>query len=325
MEQLVPRRQLERIKGSGHRFASEACFSSGGVWRVSYRVEHLECFESQDRRRFFSSGPDIGFKGISYDPPWAGTLTSGNFLLVFFGGAEWGFSCFKGLPRCLTGKESACQCRRHVLDPWVGKISWRRAWQPTPVFLPGESHGRGAWQATVHRVTKSQTQPKWLRTCTHTWLLYNVALVSVVQGSESVTCIHTSLPCWAPFHPPCHSSRSPQSTELSSLWFPLALFSTRGSSTSWQLDGYGGLLSSCWKSGPQTSSFKWEALLQVKELEEKILTPLWNISASSPRQARKESWSPGHMLVWYPSLGRPLSDAMFLPLSHPVSTPMTQC
>ena len=27
-------------------------------------------------------------------------------------------------------------------DPWVGKIPWRRAWQPTPVFLPGESHGQ---------------------------------------------------------------------------------------------------------------------------------------------------------------------------------------
>jgi len=27
------------------------------------------------------------------------------------------------------------------LDPWVGK-AWRRAWQPTPVFLPGESHGQ---------------------------------------------------------------------------------------------------------------------------------------------------------------------------------------
>jgi len=26
--------------------------------------------------------------------------------------------------------------------PWVGKIPWRRAWQPTPVFLPGESHGQ---------------------------------------------------------------------------------------------------------------------------------------------------------------------------------------
>ena len=28
------------------------------------------------------------------------------------------------------------------LDPWVGKIPWRRAWQSTPVFLPGESHGQ---------------------------------------------------------------------------------------------------------------------------------------------------------------------------------------
>ena len=44
-----------------------------------------------------------------------------------------------------SGKESACQCRRHKrlrLDPWVGKIPWRRACQPTPVFLPGESHGQ---------------------------------------------------------------------------------------------------------------------------------------------------------------------------------------
>ena len=32
--------------------------------------------------------------------------------------------------------------RRSRLDPWVGKIPWRRAWQPTPVFLPGESHGQ---------------------------------------------------------------------------------------------------------------------------------------------------------------------------------------
>ena len=29
---------------------------------------------------------------------------------------------------------------RLKFDPWVGKIPWRRAWQPTPVFLPGESH-----------------------------------------------------------------------------------------------------------------------------------------------------------------------------------------
>ena len=37
------------------------------------------------------------------------------------------------------------QCRRHRrwgFNPWIGKISWRRAWQPTLVFLPGESHGQ---------------------------------------------------------------------------------------------------------------------------------------------------------------------------------------
>ena len=35
-------------------------------------------------------------------------------------------------------------------NPWVRKIPWRRKWQPTPVFLPGEFHGRGTWRATVH-------------------------------------------------------------------------------------------------------------------------------------------------------------------------------
>ena len=29
-----------------------------------------------------------------------------------------------------------------MFDPWVGKIPWRRAWQPSPVLLPGESHGQ---------------------------------------------------------------------------------------------------------------------------------------------------------------------------------------
>ena len=46
-----------------------------------------------------------------------------------------------------SGNEPACQCRRckrHRVCPWVGKIPWRRAWLPTPVFLPGESHGQGS-------------------------------------------------------------------------------------------------------------------------------------------------------------------------------------
>ena len=47
-----------------------------------------------------------------------------------------------GLPWCLSGKESACQCRRRRFDPLVRKIPWRRKWQPTPVFLPGEFHAQ---------------------------------------------------------------------------------------------------------------------------------------------------------------------------------------
>ena len=47
-------------------------------------------------------------------------------------------------PGGASDKEPACQCRRFKrrgFSLWVGKISWRRKWQPTPVFLPGKSHG----------------------------------------------------------------------------------------------------------------------------------------------------------------------------------------
>ena len=53
------------------------------------------------------------------------------------------FCDFMDLPGNPSGKEPACQhrrCWRQGLDPWIGKFPWRRAWQPTPVFLAGESH-----------------------------------------------------------------------------------------------------------------------------------------------------------------------------------------
>jgi len=52
---------------------------------------------------------------------------------------------FTGVPRWHPGKESTCHCRRLNrcrFDPWVGKISGSRKWQPTPVFLSGEFHGQ---------------------------------------------------------------------------------------------------------------------------------------------------------------------------------------
>ena len=49
-------------------------------------------------------------------------------------------------------------CRRRKFDPWIGKIPWSKKCQPTPVFLPGKSIDRRAWQATVHGVGKNRTQ-----------------------------------------------------------------------------------------------------------------------------------------------------------------------
>ena len=61
------------------------------------------------------------------------------------------------------------QFQRPGFGPWVGKISWRRAWQPTPVFLPGESPWTeelgGLWSMVLQRVrhdwvTKQSTAHK---------------------------------------------------------------------------------------------------------------------------------------------------------------------
>ena len=63
-----------------------------------------------------------------------------------------------GLPGSASGKGPACQCgrcKRCSFGPWVRKIPWRRAWQPTPVFLPGEFHGQRVLQAAVPGVTES--------------------------------------------------------------------------------------------------------------------------------------------------------------------------
>ena len=48
--------------------------------------------------------------------------------------------------------------KRHGLDPWVGKLPWKKAWQPAPVFLPGDSHGqRSLLGYSSHRCKESGT------------------------------------------------------------------------------------------------------------------------------------------------------------------------
>ena len=78
----------------------------------------------------------------------------------------------RGFPGGATGKEPTWQCRRckrRRFDPWVWKIPWRRAWQPTPVFLPGESHGQRSLMgySPIGHKESDMTEVTW-HACTST-------------------------------------------------------------------------------------------------------------------------------------------------------------
>ena len=87
-----------------------------------------------------------------------------------------------GLPWWLRWERIRLQCRRPRLDPWVGKIPWRREWLPTPVFLPGESQGvepGGRQSMVLQRVGHS-----WWETLSLVWTFDDcLSLVSQASGT----------------------------------------------------------------------------------------------------------------------------------------------
>ena len=67
-----------------------------------------------------------------------------------------------GFPGGTSGKEPACQCRkckRCRFDPWLRKIPWKGAWQPTPIFLPGES----LWTEELGKLLSIEQSWTWLK------------------------------------------------------------------------------------------------------------------------------------------------------------------
>ena len=82
----------------------------------------------------------------------------------------------RGFSGGTSGKKLACQCRRHQrrgFYPWVGKAPWRRAWQPTLVFLPGESHGQ---RSLVGYSPQGHTESDTTEATQHTCMAHTLVL-----------------------------------------------------------------------------------------------------------------------------------------------------
>ena len=74
-------------------------------------------------------------------------------------------------------------------DPWVGKIPWRTEWQPTPVFLPGKSHGQRSLADTVHEVASVECDlaAQQQKTCQNWWIKsqrFGVQIDSYPRGTN---------------------------------------------------------------------------------------------------------------------------------------------
>ena len=118
-------------------------------WGAKQKTPHIWTISPHSWRVGLASSTSNSSKGLLYIFIW---------VILFMS---------QGLP---SGEESACQCRRHRLDPWVGKIPWRRKWQPAPVFLPGKFHGQRSLVDYRPRGRKESDMTKYTHTHTHTYL-----------------------------------------------------------------------------------------------------------------------------------------------------------
>ena len=134
-------------------------------------------------------------------------LQGGEYLLIcslcYTVGPCWLSTLYivNGFPGGTNGKEPTCQCRRHKrcgFNPWVGKILWRRAWQPTPVFLPRES----SWTEKPGRlqsIGSQRVRHNWSDlACMHTIPL---VLICIITGSLCLSATFIQFP-FSPSLPP---------------------------------------------------------------------------------------------------------------------------
>ena len=123
-------------------------------------LQRLHFSEKLDSRMRMEAGrlPTLTVEEPGQEPP--GTLPVLYPVLV-------SLSCgnkYHGLPRWLSGKESACQCRRRGFDPWARKIPWRRKWQTPSTILAWKT----PWTEAPGRLQSMGWQSwTWLTEYTH--------------------------------------------------------------------------------------------------------------------------------------------------------------
>ena len=112
------------------------------------------------------------------------------WLIIIKDCSDYQLDC---LARQLSGKESACQCRRcrtPSFNPWFGKTHWRSKWQPTPAFLPGKSQG----QRSLMGYNPWGLQPMILQRVRHDW----THILKTPQGRQLMP--NLTLAKWNPFY-----------------------------------------------------------------------------------------------------------------------------
>ena len=111
---------------------SQCIQSTGYQVGVLYQLSYLSGISNLCLRSLFK--PKLWCVRLNSKPPIHVELTS-----------KWQIQLLYRFPRWCSGKESPANpgdCNRCGFDPWVGKISWSRKWQPTLVLLPGKFHGQ---------------------------------------------------------------------------------------------------------------------------------------------------------------------------------------
>ena len=107
---------------------------------------------------------------------WCGEKHGGSWKFRFVGSfvgwtAEHKYMCLQNNGGAVVKKKKKSfqckRCNRHGFNPWVGEIPWSRKWLPTPVFLPGKSHGQRSL-AGYSPYARKEVRHSWATEHTHT-------------------------------------------------------------------------------------------------------------------------------------------------------------